>query len=168
MFASCVLLSVGQSWHIQSPSSWLQLKMYWHQVCKLQTPARKSRCAGLCPVNCMYRTVLSRKQVRLLIQDRSPSEERKEGNTKTSVQCSNQHFVQLPLKVELAVLIVSLRWHEIATAKLMFPPHLKVFMIILYSFEVFPATFLLLHLHKMSSLKWKANDSCIFWYLWPA
>lgn len=36
-------------------------------------------------------------------------EERKEGNKhKTSVQCTDKHFVQLPLQVESASLIVSL------------------------------------------------------------
>lgn len=142
--------------------------MYWHQVCKLQTPARKSRCAGLCPVNCVYRTVLSRKQARLLIQDRSPSEERKEGNKNLSAVCKST-FCSTTSESGISCFnsFLTMTWDSNCQT-FMFPPHLKVFMIILYSFEVFPATFLLLHLHKMSSLKWKANDSCIFWYLWPA
>lgn len=69
----------------------------------------------------MYRAVLT-EAGKAADTGRSPSEERKEGNTKTSVQCANQHFVQLPLKVALAGVIVSLRRHVTATARLMFPP----------------------------------------------
>lgn len=78
------------------------------------------------------------------------------------MQCTNKHFVQLPLKVELASVIVPYGNIKYQLPNLCSHPPLKVFMVIFYSFEVFVTTFLLLHLHKMFNLKWKANDSCIF------
>jgi hypothetical protein len=54
-------------------------------------------------------SVCSRQQGKLLIQDLLVLKKgKKETNTQTSVQCTNKHFVQLPLKVELASVMVSL------------------------------------------------------------
>lgn len=167
MFASSVLLSGSELAHTESQFLATTQNVLASGL-QAANPGTKIKMRWFVSSQLYVQSCSNRKQARLLIQDVVLLKKEKEENTKTSVQCAKQHFVQLPLKVELAGLIVSLRWHEIATAKLMFPPHLKVLTIILYSFEVFPATFLLLHLHKMSSLQWKADDSCIFWYLWPA
>lgn len=111
MSASSVVLSVGQSWHTQSQLLAVMRNILASGIGKLQSPAQKcelkSSCAGFV-YRKPYLQNCHKRADRAADLGGPPFEERQEGNTNTSVQCTKKHFVQLPLKVELASLIVSL------------------------------------------------------------